>query len=50
MVTTEKEYNGWSNIETWNVQLWISNTEPLYKLVKASSGYCGMGRPQMDID
>ena len=34
MVTTEKNYNGWSNIETWNVQLWISNTESLYKLVK----------------
>jgi len=38
MVTAEKQYNGWSNIETWNVQLWISNTEPLYKLVKRLMG------------
>ena len=26
-------YMGWANIETWNVQLWIMNTEPMYKLL-----------------
>ena len=38
MVIAENQYNGWSNRETWNVQLWITNTEPLYKLVKRLMG------------
>ena len=24
-------YNGWSNYETWNVYLWITNDEPIYR-------------------
>ena len=26
----EQEYNGWRNRQTWNVVLWIDNSEHLY--------------------
>lgn len=26
---TQKEYNGWTNYETWNVKLWIDNDQGL---------------------
>lgn len=35
---TEK-YNGYSNYETWNVCLWISNDEGLYYIAKRSRSY-----------
>jgi hypothetical protein len=33
------EYNGWENYETWNVALWINNTENLYHLAAACGDY-----------
>lgn len=31
----EKEYNGWTNYETWLVKLWLDNEESTYKFVRA---------------
>ena len=25
------EYQGWTNYATWNVALWVSNSEPMYR-------------------
>ena len=32
-------YNGWNNYETWNVALWINNTEGLYNLAQDCGDY-----------
>ncbi len=32
---TDNTYNGWTNYKTWNVALWIGNTEALYNLACA---------------
>lgn len=28
---TDTTYNGWTNRETWNVNLWLSNSQPRYE-------------------
>lgn len=30
MMTETEKYQGWTNYETWNVNLWLSNDEPSY--------------------
>ena len=32
-------YNGWNNYETWNVALWINNSEGLYNLAQECGCY-----------
>ncbi len=32
-------YQGWANYETWNVALWIQNSEKLYKIAKQFDNY-----------
>lgn len=29
-----KEYNGWTNYETWNVKLWIDNDEDAHNNIR----------------
>ena len=35
-----REYNGYSNYETWNYMLWAGNDEPCYKLVQEAVKRC----------
>jgi len=30
MLATTEAYNGWSNYETWLMNLWLTNDEPVY--------------------
>ena len=32
-------FNGWKNWETWNVALWISNDEGLYRMAARCDDY-----------
>ena len=32
---TQQTYNGWANYETWNVSLWIQNSQFLYNTAVA---------------
>lgn len=33
MSEVDKDYNGYKNRATWNVAMWLGNSEPLYRLV-----------------
>jgi hypothetical protein len=42
-------YNGWANYETWNVALWIQNSEGLYNIARRYDDYSRFVR-QMGAD
>ncbi len=44
---SDTTYNGWSNYETWNVNLWLSNEEPLYDEVRRMAD---VARDDTDIE
>jgi len=35
-----REYNGYSNYETWNFMLWANNDEPCYRRVQEAVERC----------
>jgi len=35
---TDQTYNGWTNWETWNFNLWINNNEKLYGIINKALG------------
>jgi len=39
MTATDTTFNGWANWETWNVALWIQNSEGLYETAKECRTY-----------
>lgn len=34
MMNAESRYNGWSNYETWAVNLWLTDDEGIYECIK----------------
>lgn len=35
----DSTYNGYTNYETWNVDLWASNEEPIYHYIQVNKPY-----------
>ena len=40
MTETDSSYNGWSNYETWVVNLWLGNVEGSYNTCRSLAQRC----------
>lgn len=43
-----REYNGWTNYETWNVKLWLDNEQGTYELQKEMAEQANQ-TPKVDV-
>ncbi len=48
-MSNDKEYNGWTNWETWNVALWVDNDYETYKRKQRFVMYKVWGRRYEDL-
>jgi hypothetical protein len=48
MTTETKRYNGWTNYETWNVKLWMDNSQGDYEFWREQTRDCWRGRHRRD--
>jgi len=39
-MSDDKRYNGWTNYETWVVNLWLANEEPSYREWRGQAQEC----------
>lgn len=39
MSSEDTTYNGWTNYETWNINLWITGDEGFYSVAKVCKSY-----------
>jgi hypothetical protein len=39
LLSPDKEYNGWTNYETWNVGLWLGGDQGLYEIARRAFDY-----------
>jgi hypothetical protein len=42
-------YQGWKNWETWNLALWVSNTEPLYREMRSLRPFTPLKAKQLAL-
>lgn len=46
---TNEKYQGWTNWDTWNAYLWLSNDEQLYRMCRRYAGLPGFETKAWDL-